>query len=78
MTYYYPQYKFLCNLYIKYFFDKSRLVESRIMNKDWIEKYIDHSDLDVKYVNKFLGLLACEVWYRLFITKEIDSNDTLN
>ena len=43
-----------------------------------IEKYIDHSDLDVKYVNKFLGLLACEVWYRLFITKEIDSNDTLN
>jgi asparagine synthase (glutamine-hydrolysing) len=62
----------------KYFFDKSRLVESKIINKDWIEKYIDHSDLDVKYVNKFLGLLACEVWYRLFITKEIDSNDTLN
>jgi len=62
----------------KYFFDKSRLVESKIINKDWIEKYIDHSDLDVKYVNKFLGLLACEVWYRLFITKEINSNDTLN
>ena len=62
----------------KYFFDKSRLIESNLINKDWIKKYIDSPGLDVKYVNKFLGLLACEIWYRLFITKDMNSNDTLD
>ena len=62
----------------KYFLDKSRLVESGYINNDWIIKYIDSPKLDVKYVNKFLGLLACEIWYRLFITKEISSDDTLD
>ena len=62
----------------KYFFDKSRLVEANLINNEWISKYIDSPDLDVKYVNKFLGLLACEIWYRLFITKEMSSDDTLD
>jgi hypothetical protein len=29
-------------------------------------------------VNKFLGILAFEIWYRLFITKEMSSNTTLD
>ena len=62
----------------KYFFDKSRLIESGLINGDWVTKYIDNPKLDVKYVNKFLGLLACEIWYRLFITREMSSNDTLD
>ena len=62
----------------KYFLDKSRLVESGFINNDWITKHVDSPELDIKYVNKFLGLLACEVWYRLFITKEISSEDTLD
>ena len=41
-----------------------------LINNEWISKYIDSPDLDVKYVNKFLGL-AKEIWYRLFITKEM-------
>ena len=35
-------------------------------------------ELDVRYVNKFLGLLAAEIWCRLFITNEIKSDATLN
>ena len=62
---------------------KEYLIDSEItkdgwINKDWINKYIDRTDLDVRYVNKFLGLLAFEVWYRLFITKDISANTTLN
>jgi asparagine synthase (glutamine-hydrolysing) len=48
------------------------------INKDWINRYVRQDDLDVRYVNKFLGLLAFEVWYRLFITKEMSANTTLN
>ena len=60
------------------FLDKSRIVEDGWINKDWIQKYINKSDLDIKYVNKFLGILAFEVWYRLFVTKEISSEATLD
>ena len=59
------------------FLDKSRVVEDGWLNKDWIQKHIDKSDLDIKYINKFLGILALEIWYRLFITKEITSDDRL-
>jgi len=62
----------------KEFFDNSELVKAGWINKEWIVKYIDNPDLNVKYVNKFLGLLACEVWYRLFITKNMNSEETLD
>ena len=62
----------------KEFLDESRVVSDGWINGDWIQKYIDSSSLDVKYVNKFFGILAFEIWYRLFVTKEIDSNTTLD
>ena len=56
----------------------SEITKNGWINKEWISKYIDRTDLDVKYVNKFLGLLAFEIWYRLFITKDMSANTTLN
>jgi len=62
----------------KEFLSNSRVVKNGWINSTWIEKYLDKTDLDVKYVNKFLGILAFEIWYRLFITKEISSDDKLD
>ena len=62
----------------KEFLDNSRIVKDSWINGDWVKRHIDNPDLDVKYVNKFLGLLALEIWYRLFITKEMSSNTTLD
>ena len=42
-----------------------------------LSKYIDNKDLEVRYVNKFLGLLAFEIWYRMFITKEMNDDEKL-
>ena len=61
----------------KEFFDNSRLIEDSWINEEWIMKYIDKPDLGIKYVNKFLGLLAAEIWYRIFITKEMNTNANL-
>ena len=61
-----------------HYFDNSRLVEDKILNPTWIEKYSQKTDLDVRYVNKLLGILALEVWYRLFITKDMNPNETLS
>ena len=62
----------------KEFLSDSRMVNDGWINNDWIQKYIDNPELDVRYVNKFLGILAFEIWYRLFITTEISSEDTLD
>tara|TARA_B100000029_G_scaffold401399_1_gene400575 strand:- start:1659 stop:2876 length:1218 start_codon:yes stop_codon:yes gene_type:complete len=62
----------------QYFLEKPRIVEDGWINQEWINDYIKKSDLDIKYVNKFLGLLSFEIWYRLFITKELSSDDTLD
>jgi len=62
----------------KEFLDDSRVVKDGWINKDWISKYLYKNDLDVRYVNKFLGLLAFEIWYRLFVTKDMSANTTLN
>ena len=60
-----------------HYFDKSRLIEDKIINSDWIEKYISKNNLDTRYINKFLGILALEIWYRLLITKEMNENEKL-
>ena len=60
-----------------HFFDKSRLVEDKIINPNWIDKHISKNNLDVRYVNKFLGILALEIWYRLLITREMNENEKL-
>ena len=60
-----------------YFLDESRIIRDGWINSEWVSKYIDNKDLDVRYVNKFLGLLAFEVWYRIFITKEMNDDEKL-
>ena len=64
----------LCHSYL----DNARIVEDGWINKEWISSHITKSDLDVKYVNKFLGLLSLEIWYRLFVTKELNSSTKLS
>ena len=56
----------------------SEITKDGWINKDWIDKYIHKTDLTVRYVNKFLGLLAFEIWYRLFITRSMSANTSLN
>jgi len=65
--------KDLCIRYL----ENARIVEDGWINKEWILSHINNRDLDVRYVNKFLGLLALEIWYRIFITKEIKSEQQL-
>ena len=61
----------------KEFLGNSRIVQDGWINKDWILKHIDNSELDVKYINKFLGILALEIWFRIFVTKEMNGNESL-
>ena len=64
----------LCEQYLS----NSRIVKDGWIKQEWIDKYLNKTDLDVRYVNKFLGLLAFEIWYRLFITNEMKDTATLD
>lgn len=55
---------------------EARIVNDGWINSSWLENNLK-SELDVKYINKFLGLLAFEIWYRIFVTKEMDPNTLL-
>ncbi len=61
----------------EYYLSDSRAVKEDLLNHNWIKKHLTQNDLDARYVNKFLGLLAVEVWCRLFVTKEMKPSDTL-
>ena len=60
-----------------FYFDKSRLIEDKIINPFWIKKYSQNLDLDVRYVNKLFGLLALEIWYRIFFSNDLNPNEKL-
>jgi asparagine synthase (glutamine-hydrolysing) len=57
-----------------------RVIEDGWIDKKWVQTKLQKlkTNPDVRYVNKFLGLLAFEIWYRLFITKEMKPDTTLN
>ena len=62
----------LCESYL----NESRIVKNGWINQAWIDDNLK-PNLDVNYTNKFLGLLALEIWYRLFVNLEMDSNTSL-
>ena len=68
--------KKICNYYL----DNARIIRDKWISKDWVEKHLKKLDEkpNVRYVNKFLGLLAFEIWYRIFITKEMNPETKLS
>ena len=65
----------------KYYLSNARIVkEERWIDEAWIKDHIDKVEgySNPRYVNKFLGLLALEVWYRLFVSKELSRTDKLD
>jgi len=62
--------------------EDSEIIKDNLINIEWlkkIEKDINdpNVNLDPRYINKMLSLLALEVWYRLFITKSLKSDQKL-
>ena len=60
-----------------YFLLDSRAARDKWISHEWIKKNIKQNDIDVRHVNKFYGLLAVEIWYRLFVTNEMSPREKL-
>ena len=62
----------------KYYLTDARIIKEGWINYEWISKYLANNELDVRIINKFLGLLAFEIWYRLFISNEMKPDELLD
>ncbi len=64
----------------QHYFDNGRIIKEGLINQEWINRHFNklESNNDIRYVNKFLGLLALEIWFRLFITKDMKPDETLD
>lgn len=65
----------------KYLLDKnSHIFEKGLINYAWISKAFEkvNDDGNIRYLNRIISILALEIWYRIFITKEINSKQKLS
>ena len=44
----------------------AKIVQDGWIKKDWIQSNLNDQNIDVRHINKLLGLLAFEIWYRKF------------
>jgi len=78
-----PNFSSFWNIYGKEI-TSSYLRDARIIRDNWVSqnwvnsalKIIDETN-DIRYINKLLHVISFEIWYRLFITKEMVSTDKL-
>lgn len=63
----------LCEKYIL----NGNISKNGWINEEWVLEHFKKNLEDVRYINKFLGLLALEIWNRIFVTQEMDSNTKL-
>ena len=49
---------------VKKYFDNSTTVRDGWINQTWIDSNLTADGIDIRHVNKLLGLLAFEIWYR--------------
>ena len=58
--------------------DKGSIFEDKIINKEWYNKSLtrinENREEATRYMSKMLQLLSLELWYKLFITSEINAS----
>jgi asparagine synthase (glutamine-hydrolysing) len=65
------------------YLDKARIFQDKIINENWYRKSLarianaNNSEDATRYISKMLQLLSLEVWYRLFVTSDINAHSSL-
>ncbi len=62
----------------RYVNSESEVVKAGIISSEWVSKTWSRLDEpDVRYINKMLGILALEIWWRLFVSRTIKPAEKL-
>ena len=41
-----------------------KIIQDGWIKKDWIQSNLNNKNIDIRHINKLLGLLSFEIWYR--------------
>jgi asparagine synthase (glutamine-hydrolysing) len=54
--------------------DKGRIFEDNLIDEGWYNRSLKRidDDVDPRYISKLLQILSLEVWYRIFVTSEMN------
>lgn len=57
----------------------SHIFKKKLINFNWVLRAFERveNDGDIRYLNRLISILALEIWYRIFITKEMNSSKKL-
>jgi len=72
--------KFGKEIFMKYAFEKkSNVYTKKIINRDWVIHALEliENDGDIRYLNRITSILALEIWYRIFIKKDLNHKKSL-
>ena len=60
-------------------FKKNSFYSKKIINRDWVIHALEliENDGDVRYLNRITSILALEIWYRIFIKKDLNPKKNL-
>ena len=67
-------------IFEKYIFSKdSEIVKNELINDKWISTAFEYVENDgsILYLNRLTSILALEIWFRIFITKEMNVDKKL-
>lgn len=67
-------------IFEKYVFARdSKIIQKDLINSKWISKAFEivENDGSIRYLNRLTSILALEIWYRIFISKEMSINEKL-
>ena len=58
---------------------KSNIYSKNIINRDWMIHALERieNDGDIRYLNRITSILALEIWYRIFIKKDLNPKRSL-
>ncbi len=69
------------NICTKYILKKdSYIFQKKLINYDWVLQAVEkiESDGDIRYLNRLISILALEIWYRIFISKDLNPSKILS
>jgi len=41
-----------------------KIIQDGWIKKDWVQSNLNDQNIDIRHINKLLGLLSFEIWYR--------------
>jgi len=69
--------RMICNSYL---LDSNAIIyKKKIINEKWVKHALNiiDNDGDIRYLNRIISILALEIWFKIFVTKELKKSSKL-